>query len=165
MLKELLSTRKGLLGLSLIILLTLLLTDLLGLLKPFEIILTERINKSPLPKAYFPTFLVVGFFIPLIIRVNDSKDSLTNLILTPYLYLLFCQIITEFLFVLTIGKGMGVIIGILFSSLRIVQLRFLWFLANKRLNMKILVAIQVFLWSVNIIQITFNRLVPIIINN
>ena len=153
MLKELLYTKKGIFRVSLLMILTLLLTDVVGLLRPFEIILTARIEESPLPKVYFPIFILLGLLIPLIIKFKNIKNNRINLVISPYLYLLLAQILTELFFVVIIGKGMGVIIGLLFSSLRIVQLRYFWILINNRINLKILVVIQLILWSVNIIQI------------
>ncbi len=117
---------------------------------------------NPVPRYYFPIFFLVGVIIPILAWFINYRDRLTNELLRSYLFLLLCQIILEIVFVITTNKGMGVFIGFTFSIIRVVQI--IQFLKNTniRLPIRILFLVQASLWTVNIIQIITNRIIPII---
>ena len=131
-----------------------------GLLDLTEESLSSVIEKRPLPKAYFPCFFILGFLYPLLLRLFHRNKSHIREFLDSYLILLGGQILSEILLVVMIGKGLGVIPGLIFSILRLVQLR--------QENEKVLhlnyftlfIRIQFILWAINIIQITTNRIIP-----
>ena len=81
----------------------------------------EITQARPISKFYFPMYAIIGLLIPLILRLKYSNKDEYKKVLNPYLLFLLGQIICEAIFVIRIGKGIGVIIGIVFSLIRISQ--------------------------------------------
>ena len=122
----------------------------------------QIIIDNPLPDYYFPAYFTLGLLFPLALRVYMRERSNLSNIIDSYFLLLFFQILCELVVVLLIGKGISVVVGLFFSSLRLIQLRqFLSITKNTRWTNKFL-HFQLVLWTFNILQIIFNRLLYLI---
>ena len=123
----------------------------------------DIIEVNPLPNYYFPIFLIIGILIPafyyLVIKISKYEKKL----LSAYLCFVFLQIISEVLFVSISGKTSAVLIGLIFSILRVFQLSLFLLKAQLRINLRILIFLELILWSFNILQISINRVIPLII--
>ena len=105
----------------------------------------------------FVIMIIIGLLIPIIIRLLYKHPYINKKILDPYLIFLLGQIFTELLLVQLLGKGAGVIVGFLFSSMRLGQLKsFLHQCQNNQLIISF-VYLQLILWSINCVQIIGNR--------
>tara|TARA_Y100001968_G_C19261661_1_gene669597 strand:+ start:94 stop:579 length:486 start_codon:yes stop_codon:yes gene_type:complete len=120
------------------------------------------INREPLPSFYFELFIIIGLVAPIIIRIVNKHIYINKNVLDPYLIFLLGQIITEILVVKLLGKGGGVVVGFLFSSLRLGQLKSLVNHCHKNLIFLAFIYLQLILWSVNCIQIIGNRFLYLI---
>ncbi len=127
-----------------------------------ENILSNRMDSNPLPAIYFPTFVFIGLLYPITYLVLNRKEQATKRVIYPYLLLFATQVSLEIVFVFAIGKGMGTVVGLIFSIARLFQLNSFdkSFIRLNGLNR--LINIEILLWSINIVQISFNRLIPIL---
>ena len=128
----------------------------------FHIVLSNIIDSNPNKRIYFPVYLILGLIGPIAIRIKSNNYIMKNRILDPYLILLTGQIITEALLVPFKGKGIGFLIGIIFSSFRIRQI-----ILFKRFNsglivQKIFLVTMFVIWSYNIIHIILYRIIPLV---
>ncbi len=125
-----------------------------------ELSLAKIIIEKPLPKSYFLFYFILTILTPylykLIFLKTNEKHFLDN-----YFKFLMSQIIVEIACFLIIGKGFTVLIGLSYSFLRVIQLKKLIYSVNKK-DIKTLLIILVVLWSYNVIQILFNRILPLI---
>ncbi len=150
---------------SLLILFILLIIDKFGILDDLGFYLTTRIDNHPLPRIYFPIFIGIGLFLPLIQRILKYKEYFERRCLDLYLYLLLWQIINELVLVVLIGKWIGVLVGLIFTIARLFQLRTLLKEAVCFRQTRIILLMSLFLWLSNIIQILFNRIIPVLLIN
>ena len=134
------------------------LAGLIGILTYPERVLEEIILGNPLPKYYFPLFLILGLIVPLILRAKYKSNSELKLGLDPYFILLFTQIINEIIYSIFIGRSVSIIIGFVFTLVRIEQL----FKILSNVSIRRIRGFFIFiliLWSINLLSIIFNRLV------
>ncbi len=133
----------------------------IGILFPLEIALDKIISLNPLPKYYFPLFLLIGLILPVVIRIENNKKHPFREPLNSYLILLVAQILNEITYTLIIGKATSVIVGFLFTLCRLSQIRKI-IIRTKENGLKRLFSLLLILWSINIFNIFFNRLLPLI---
>jgi len=122
--------------------------------------LESIIEVKELSNYYFLFFLIFGLLLPIYLRLFVVSRSYSKLILDPYLLLMVAQIINEICFVFLLGKGLGVLIGYLFSIIRLIQLKQLFPDCNGSKIMQLFVIFEVIIWTYNIGQISFNRILP-----
>ncbi len=134
-----------------------------GNLLKVNTLMISVMEKRPLPTLYFPIFFIICLMIPLISRYVYKANKQTINLLDSYLKLLISQILMEVTFVLLIGKGLGVIIGFLYSILLVLTL--VNSVRKNRLKfplpIKMLIVILIFMWGSNVYQIMYNRFVPL----
>lgn len=152
----------GVLRLNLALLLALLLPAVSGVFSPLEVALRRQMLVRPLPGFWFLLFIGVGALLPLLLRVLCRRLSPVRLVLTPYLLLLAGQIATEVAVVLVAGKGLGVMVGLVFTLVRLGQLVRLWPLATPLGWLRGLVALELGLWGLNAAQMVLNRWLPLL---
>ena len=152
----------GVLRLNLVLLLALLLSAASGLLGHLEAALSLQMLARPLPGFWFLLFIGAGALLPLVLRVLCRRLKAVRLVLTPYLLLLAGQIVTEVMVVLVAGKGLGVMVGLVFTVVRLGQLIRLWPLAETLGWLRGLLALELCLWGVNAAQILLNRWLPML---
>ena len=159
MICSLLTKKKYVLILNSLLLITIYVPCLMGWIEPLESRIASIMDIRPLSIYYFLFFLLAGVLLPLSVRISHNKKAIVQEILDPYLLLLAGQIISEIILVYVVGKGMGVIVGFTFTSLRIFQVKKLLTLARDFIQIKRLLKLQSLIWSINLIQITFNRFI------
>ncbi len=129
-----------------------------GVLKPLEARLVLVMAAHPLPTWYFPTFLLLGSLLPLLVRLLRRRDQALRRLLDPYLILLAGQIATEVVLVLLAGKGLGVVVGFWFTLMRLWQLLQLRINAARMPGVQMLFTLELVLWAVNALHIVLRRL-------
>ncbi len=117
---------------------------------------------KPLPKLYFLSFIGFGLIVPFSIKYLEKNKSLADKVIDPYLLLLGWQILAELILVKIVGKGLGVLVGFIFSSIRIFQLMQLLSILKTDKLIKKIILMLLFLWSLNVFQIVINRIVPFV---
>ncbi len=147
--------------LSLLLFLSFGLAGIFGIMTETNNLLITIIDEKPLPKPYFPVFFVVGLIIPVIFLLFARNRSHLKIVIYPYLILLAGQILTEISLVFLLGKGIGVLIGLVFSTARLIQIKQLLFLAERSKLMKLFLYMQFLLWIFNVVQISLNRVYPL----
>ncbi|MEB3266878.1 MAG: hypothetical protein VKN13_09750 [Cyanobacteriota bacterium] len=152
----------GVLRLNLVLVLVLALPAATGALGPLEASLRRLMLVRPLPPFWFPLFIGVGALLPLLLRLLGRRRSPVRRVLTPYLLLLAGQIATEVAVVLVAGKGLGVLVGLVFTLVRLGQLVALWPLAAPLGWLRGLVVLELGLWGLNAGQIVLNRWLPLL---
>ncbi len=146
--------------LTLIIIAGLFLSLISGWLVSLEEEMLVSIRNTPLPKYYFPTYLCLGLIFPLCLRIRLRGELLAKRLLNSYLLLLFGQIITEILFLIIVGKGTGVIVGLIFSVTRLLQLQQFRLISIGKNWYLFAIQLLTLLWLANVINILINRIVP-----
>jgi len=154
--------RAGVVRLSGLVLLVLLVPAALGWLHSLEVGLVAAMQRAPLPKLTMPAFILLGALLPLGLRVGQRRVDAVRLVLDPYLLLLLGQLTSEVLVVLAGGKGLGVLVGMTFTLLRLVQLRQLWPLARSGARLRPLLRLLVVLWGWNAAQMLIWRWWPLL---
>lgn len=152
----------GVLRLDLLLLAALLLPAALGLLAPLEAGLRAVMAARPLTKLWFPLFIVVGTLLPLLLRLVRRHDPRVRQVLNPYLLLLAGQIVSEVAVVLVGGRGLGVLVGMAFTMVRLAQLLRLRPLAAGLPWLRALVLLELLLWGANALQMLLNRWLPLL---
>jgi len=76
--------------------------------------------------------------------------------------LLLGQLISEVLVVLAGGKGLGVLVGMVFTLLRLVQLPQLWPMAARDSGLRLLLLVLAALWGWNALQMLIWRWLPLL---
>lgn len=153
---------RGVLTLSAVLLLVLLAARWSGVLAPLERSLAAQMASRPLPPAYFLVFILLGALLPLLLRLLHRRQPEAAAVLNPYLLLLAAQILNEAVLVRTGGKGLGVLVGMLFSLLRLVQLLQLRALAGARGWLQRLLLLELALWGFNAAQMLLYRWLPLL---
>ena len=130
---------------------------ILGILQPLAAQLVMVMRVHPLPSWYFPLFVLLGSFLPLSFRFVRSHDRIVTTLLDPYLILLLGQVVSEVVLVWLAGKGAGVIVGFWFTLLRVFQLHQLHAYAKPRSCIRLLLFLELVLWSINALHILCRR--------
>ena len=133
-----------------------------GYFGSYELSISEIIINKPLPKLYFPFFFVFSLLLPIFSLIKLSKFKLEKELIKYYLKFLGIQIIFEIIFLLISGKGATVIVGLIFSMLRLIQLFEFISIRNVLKSLKLIFVLQFSIWSYNIMQITLNRIIPLV---
>ena len=144
--------------LSLLLFLSFGLAGIFGIMTETNNLLITIIDEKPLPKPYFPVFFVVGLIIPVIFLLFARNRSHLKIVIYPYLILLAGQILTEISLVFLLGKGIGVLIGLVFSAIRVIQIKQLLSIVERHDLIKFFLYIEFLLWTFNVVQIFFNRI-------
>ena len=150
------------LRLDLLLLAALLLPAALGLLAPLEAGLSGVMAARPLTRLWFPLFIVVGTALPLLLRLLRRQEPRVRQVLDPYLLLLAGQIVSEVALVLVGGRGLGVLVGMTFTVVRLAQLVQLRPLAAGLPWLRALVLLELLLWGANALQMLLNRWLPLL---
>lgn len=132
-----------------------------GLLKPLEEGLSAVMAARPLPAWYFLLFILIGALLPLVLRLLHRRLAKAAQVLDPYLVLLAGQILAEGLVIRTGGKGLGVLVGTVFTLLRLWQLKQLRPLCSQPLWLRRWLALELLLWSLNALQMLAFRWLPL----
>jgi hypothetical protein len=101
--------------------------------------------------------------LPLAVRIAAARLSVVRRVLDPYLALLAAQLVSEVVVVLSGGKGLGVVVGLVFSLVRLLQLRQLWPMTTTSAWLRRLLLLQLVVWGLNVVQIGVNRLLPLLL--
>ena len=138
------------------------------ILKDYKFISTLNSNlilimeERPLNNYYFPIFIILSLFSPLIIRISRLFIEY-NYFIDIYLILLFVQIVNEYFSLILIGKGITVFVGLIFSCLRIYQIKLITDKLHINSFIKLNFIFLLLIWFFNIIQIIIRRIIPLII--
>ncbi len=152
----------GVLRLNLLLVLVLLVPAAAGVFAPLEAALREVMLRRPLPPFWFPLFIGVGALLPLLLRLLGRHQPAVRRVLNPYLLLLAGQIVAEVVVVLVGGKGLGVLVGWLFTLVRLAQLGRLWPHAAAPAWLRLLLLLELGLWGLNAAQMLANRWLPLL---
>ena len=133
-----------------------------GGLAPLERALRAQMAVRPLPLAYFLTFILLGALLPLLLRWLHRRQAEARRVINPYLLLLAGQIVSEAVLVQAGGKGLGVVVGMVFTLVRLVQLLQLRPLAGGRRWLRRLLTLELALWSLNALQMLLFRWLPLL---
>jgi len=116
----------------------------------------------PLPAWYFLLFILLGALVPLVLRWLHRRRPETARVLDPYLVLLAGQILTEGLVTQAGGKGLGVLVGMVFTLIRLWQLKLLWPLARRPAWLRRWLVLALVLWGGNALQMLAFRWWPLL---
>ena len=154
--------RGGVLRLNLVLLLALLLPASTGALGSLEVALRQQMVARPLPPFWVPLFIVVGALLPLLLWLKGRRQPAVGRVLPPYLLLLAGQITTELAVVLVAGKGLGVLVGGVFTLVRLGQLMWLLPRAAPLGWLRGLLLLELGLWGLNAAKMLLNRWLPLL---
>lgn len=135
---------------------------LAGALAPLERGLAGVMAARPLPAWYFLLFILLGALLPLMLRWLHRRQPEGARVLDPYLVLLAGQILTEGLVTRAGGKGLGVLVGMVFTLIRLWQLKLLLPLAQRPAWLRRWLVLELVLWSVNALQMLAFRWWPLL---
>jgi hypothetical protein len=152
----------GVLRLDGLLLAALLLPAALGLLAPLEQSLRAVMAARPLTPLWFPLFMLLGTLLPLVVRLAQRREPRVRQVLDPYLLLLAGQIVSELAVVLAGGRGLGVLVGMTFTVVRLAQLLRLRPLAAGLPWLHGLLLLELVLWGANALQMLLNRWLPLL---
>ena len=159
--KNVLLSYKNISLLNIVVVLALVFSHQSNSLFNLEKSLSILIETNQLPIYYFPFFIIVGLIVPIFLSLTRRKDLRFLIAINLYLYLMFSQIILEIVFTILLGKGLGVIIGLIYTLARLYQLQGLPSAAGPKNKFNVYFIILFILWSVNLIQISYNRIIPL----
>lgn len=140
----------------------LLLATGLGWLQPLEKALAAEMAARPVPAWYFLLFILVGALLPLALRLLHGRRPQVRQVLDPYLALLAGQIAAEGVLTRAGGKGLGVLVGMVFTLLRLWQLKLLWPLGADPPWLRRWLGVELVLWCLNALQMVAFRWLPIL---
>ena len=135
-----------------------LLIGMTGIFDDLNQLCNQVIENNPLPKYYFHVYFVLGLILPILFRFYSRKRTTLNHIFDSYLILFFFQIVSELVVVLLIGKGISVLVGLVFSCLRVIQLKQFLSISKESRFINRFLYFQLTLWSFNVLQILLNRI-------
>lgn len=133
-----------------------------GVLAPLERGLAGEMAVRPLPAWYFLLFILLGALLPLVLRWLHRRQPEAARVLNPYLVLLAGQILTEGLVTRAGGKGLGVLVGLVFTLIRLWQLKLLWPLTHRPAWLRHWLVLELVLWSINALQMLAFRWWPLL---
>jgi hypothetical protein len=142
---------------------TLMVAALAGVLAPLERALAAAMASRPLPAWYFLLFILLGALLPLGLRWLHRARPESARVLDPYLVLLAGQILTEGLVTRAGGKGLGVLVGMVFTLIRLWQLKLLWPLARRPGWLRRWLVLELVLWGGNALQMLAFRWWPLLV--
>ncbi len=126
-----------------------------------HILLSNIIENDPNNKVYFPLYVILGLILPIILRLKSNDFKIRSKLLDSYLILLSSQILTELLLVPSKGKGIGFIIGMIFTLFRLNQL-ILFKQTNSCLRIEnLFIHSMIAIWGYNLLHIVLYRLIPL----
>ncbi|MEB3321280.1 MAG: hypothetical protein VKI81_00460 [Synechococcaceae cyanobacterium] len=157
-----LSRSRGVLRLDALLLLVFAVSAASGLLRPLERAFSSVMAAAPLPPAYFLAVTVLGALLPLAARLKPSRSPAVRAVLDPFLALLGGQLVSEVLVVVLGGKGLAVLVGLVFSLVRLLQIRQLWTMTASLGWLRRLLLLQALVWGSNAVQIGVNRIGPLL---
>ena len=137
------------------------LAGIFGIMTEVNNLLITIIEDKSLPKLYFLLFFVVGLIVPVIYLFFARNRPYVRTVIYPYLILLAGQILTEISLVFLLGKGIGVLIGLVFSATRVIQIKQLLSIVERHNLIKFFLYIEFLLWTFNAVQIVLNRIYPL----
>ncbi|MFM7464720.1 MAG: hypothetical protein ACKO28_04490 [Cyanobium sp.] len=149
-------------GISAALAIALAMAALAGALAPLERGLAGAMAARPLPAWYFLLFILLGALLPLVLRWLHRRQPETAKVLDPYLVLLAGQILTEGLVTRVGGKGLGVLVGMVFTLIRLWQLKLLWPLACRPAWLRRWLILALVLWGGNALQMLAFRWWPLL---
>jgi hypothetical protein len=97
-----------------------------------------------------------------VLRWLHRRRPETARVLDPYLVLLAGQILTEGLVTQAGGKGLGVLVGMVFTLIRLWQLKLLWPLARRPAWLRRWLVLALVLWGGNALQMLAFRWWPLL---
>ncbi len=133
-----------------------------GILEKLSRQLTLVIEIQPVSKIYFSIFILLSLIVPLIYKISIKLNEQNIKILNSYLLFLLAQIVTEVSFILILDKGVAVIVGLLFSVVRLFHIVSSLKLIRLNKSFSILMKSILILWTINIVQILANRIIPLL---
>tara|TARA_B100000029_G_scaffold382150_1_gene377389 strand:- start:185 stop:748 length:564 start_codon:yes stop_codon:yes gene_type:complete len=162
-LRRLLTNSKLIIYTNLLFLFFLVIGAILGLFYKLNYLLEIIITTYPLTKIYFPIFFFGGLLLPLILLLTKLQIKTKKEIIIPYIILLGAQILAEIILVVIVGKGMGVVVGLVYSIIRVFQINHLLFLQKSESIVQLFLYFELVLWTFNVLQIIFNRMTHLLL--
>ncbi len=122
-------------------------------------------------KLRYPILIGIGMLFPLLMLALRWRDSVVRRFLSPYLLLLFAQVVTMLVADALMGEGLLLWVGFAYTLLRLVQLKgLLWMSGSenqslrRRFDLKSrpclhsLLYVEFFLWGINAIGLAWHFL-------
>ncbi len=119
----------------------------------------EVIKTRPISQFYFPTFVLIGFVLPIIVKLYFLSNREVSRVIDPYLILFFWQIFGEIVLVIVYGNSLGLTTGFTFSLLRVIQIMKLIRVLCKNIFLRIFLITQCTIWTFNCLHIVLNRII------
>lgn len=132
-----------------------------GLVDPLERSLSAVMAEAPLSSAYVLMVVLLGALLPVLARLVRPRTRAAREVLDPFLWFLAGQLACEVAVVLLGGKGLAALVGLVFSLLRLLQLRQLWPITASIVWLQALLLLQTVVWGANALQIGLNRIWPL----
>jgi hypothetical protein len=133
-----------------------------GLLDPVNQLFRIVMAQASLSATYVLVVALLGTLLPLAARFVRSLCRAVREMLNPFLWFLAGQLLCEVTVVLLGAKGLAVLVGLVFSLLRLLQVRLLWPIAASIGWLQGLLPLQAGMWGVNPLQIGVNRIWPLL---
>ena len=133
-----------------------------GLLDPLDQSFSAVMAEIPLSGTYVLVVALLGALLPLSVRVMRFRTPAVREVLDPFLWFLAGQLACEVTVVLLSGKGLAVLVGLVFSLLRLLQVRLLWPITASIGWLQGFLLLQAVVWGVNVLQIGVNRIRPLL---
>jgi hypothetical protein len=106
--------------------------------------------------------VLLGALLPVVARLVRPRTRAAREVLDPFLWFLAGQLACEVAVVLLGGKGLAALVGLVFSLLRLLQLRQLWPITASIVWLQALLLLQTVVWGANTLQIVLNRIWPLL---
>jgi hypothetical protein len=133
-----------------------------GLLDPLDQSFRAVMAQAPLSRNYVLVVALLGALLPLAARLVRRRTRAARDVLDPFLWFLVGQLACEVTVVLLGAKGLAVLVGLVFSLLRLLQVRLLWPITASIGWLQGLLLLQAVVWGVNVLQIGVNRIRPLL---
>ncbi|MEX1324857.1 MAG: hypothetical protein AB1Z21_11815 [Synechococcaceae cyanobacterium] len=133
-----------------------------GLLDSLSQSFMAVMEEAPLSRAYVLAVALLGALLPLAARLIRPRIRAVPAVLDPFLLLLAGQLACEVTVVLLSTKGLAVLVGLVFSLLRLAQVRLLWPISVSIGWLQGLLMLQGVVWGANALQIGVNRIRPLL---
>lgn len=157
-----LTRSRGVLWLNALLLVFFAVSAATGLLGPLEQAFMAVMAAAPLSRSTIIVITVLGALLPLTAWLTRFRSPAVRAVLDPFLWLLAGQLVSEVTVVLLSSKGLAVLVGLLFSLLRLVQIQRLWILSASVPWLQKLLLLQAAVWGINALQIGVNRIRPLL---
>lgn len=133
-----------------------------GLLDSLNQSFIAVMEEAPLSGNYVLAVALLGALLPLAARLIRSRTRAVPAVLDPFLLFLAGQLACEVTVVLLSTKGLAVLVGLVFSLLRLAQIRLLWPSSVAIGWLQGLLMLQGVVWGANALQIGVNRIQPLL---